>query len=105
MDIIKKKSKKASNVVTVYLKDKDMDALEFLREKDVNLSMVCRRAIRETAEKLMKGGDVSDKQNRLVVRCNGKVTINMEENEVIFEKQESFFKKGEFIIERDYVPI
>lgn len=98
MDIIKKKSKKTSNVVTVYLKDKDMEALEFLREKDVNISMVCRHAIRETAEKLMKGGDEPEKQNH-VVKCNGKVTINMETNEFVFENQKSFFKKEDFNVD------
>ena len=86
MDIIKKK-KKVSNIVTIYLRDKDMESLEFLRERDVNISMVCRHAIRETAQKLMKGGDVSDKQDKLVVKCNGKLIINMEENIITFENQ------------------
>ncbi len=99
MDIIKKKSKKVSNVVTVYLKDKDMESLEFLREKDVNISMVCRHAIRETAQKLMKGSDISDKQDNLVVKCNGKVIINMEENKITFENQKPFLNKDEFKID------
>lgn len=77
MDIIKKKTRKVSNVVSVYFKKKDMESLEFLRKKDVNLSMVCRQAIRETAQKLMKGSDISDNQNNLVVKVNGKNIINM----------------------------
>ena len=95
MDIIKKKSKKVSNVVTVYLKDKDMESLEFLRQKDVNISMVCRHAIRETAQKLMKGGDLSDKQEKLVVECNGKVIIDMKLNKVTLE-QKHFLNEDEF---------
>ena len=96
MDIIKKKSKKVSNVVTVYLKDKDMESLEFLREKDVNISMVCRHAIRETAEKLMKGGDISDKQDKSMVICDGKVIIDMEENKITFENQKPFLNEDEY---------
>lgn len=99
MGIIKKKGTRTSNVVAVYLKDKDIEALEYLKEMNVNVSMVCRQAIRETAHKLMKGGDASDNQNRLVVKCNGKVTIDMDENIFTFEKQESFFDKTEFLIE------
>jgi hypothetical protein len=95
MDIIKKKSKKVSNVVTVYLKDKDMESLEFLREKDVNISMVCRHAIRETAEKFMKKDDISDKQE---IMCNGKIIINMEENKIILENK-PFFNKNDFEID------
>ena len=53
LDIIKTKRKKVSNIVTVYLKEQDMEPLEFLREKDVNISMVCRRALRET-DKILK---------------------------------------------------
>jgi hypothetical protein len=95
MDIIKKKRKKVSNVVSVYFNNKDMEALEFLREKDVNISMVCRQAIRETAQKLIKGGDESDKQDKLKVKCNGRVIINMEENLITFENQKPFITEDE----------
>ena len=98
MEIIKKK-KKVSNIVTIYLKDKDMESLEFLRAKDVNISMICRNAIRETAQKLMKGGDISDIQDYSVVKCNGKVIINMKENKITFENQKPFFNKEEFEID------
>ena len=103
MDIIKKKSKKVSNVVAIYLKDKDMESLEFLREKDVNISMVCRRAIRETAQKLMKGSDISYKKNNLVVKVDGKEIINMEGNIITSKNQKPnqkpFFSKEEFEID------
>jgi post-segregation antitoxin (ccd killing protein) len=103
MDIMKKK-KKTSNIFTVYLKAKDMELIEILREKNVNISMVCRLAIRETAEKLRKGGGESERLNRLVVKCNGKVTINMEENEFIFDnigEDEFNFQKQKLLIEKE----
>jgi len=97
MDIIKKKTK-TSNIFTVYLKAKDMGLIEFLKEKDVNISMVCRHAIGETAEKFMKGGDEPERKKHMI-KCIGKVTINMETNEFVFETQKSFFKKEDFKIE------
>ena len=47
----------------------------------------------------MKGGDISDKQDNLVVRCSGKVIINMEENKITFENQKPFIDKEEFKVE------
>ena len=88
MDLIKKKVKKTSNVVTVYLKDKDLIALEYLRDMNVNVSMVCRQAIREAAGKLMIGGDKIIKKDNLVVRCNGEVFINMQDKTFIFDNGE-----------------
>jgi hypothetical protein len=88
MDLIKKKAKKTSNVVTVYLRDKDLKALEILRDMDVNVSMVCRQAIRDAAWKVMKGGEKLIKKENLVVSCNGDVFINMQDNTFLFDNGE-----------------
>jgi hypothetical protein len=62
--------------------------------------MICRNAIRETAQKLMKGSDESDKQDKLEVKCNGRVIINMEDNIITFENQipplEPFINEDEY---------
>jgi post-segregation antitoxin (ccd killing protein) len=53
-DVIKKKEKKKSNVFTVYLNDEYIDHLEFLRAMDVNVSLICREAMKEVSIKLQK---------------------------------------------------
>ena len=88
MDLVKKKVKKTSNVVTVYLKDNDLKALEYLRDMNVNVSMVCRQAIRNAAGKLIKGGDKILKKQNLEVRCNGDVLINMQDKTFSFDNGE-----------------
>ena len=93
MDIIKRKVKKTSNVVTVYLKEKDLQSLEYLREMNVNVSMVCRQAIREIAQQLMQDEGLSDEGNKLIVKCDGQVTIDTEGNKFFFENYEIL--KGE----------
>ena len=93
MDFIKKKVKKTSNVVTVYLKEKDLQSLEYLREMNVNVSMVCRQAIREIAQKMMKDDAPFFEDEILAVKCEGQVTIDIAENKFLFEKYEIL--KGE----------
>ena len=93
MDFIKKKVKKTSNVVTVYLKEKDLQSLEYLREMNVNVSMVCRKAIREIAQKMLKDDEPSLEDEMLIVKCEGHVTIDFAENKFLFENYEIL--KGE----------
>lgn len=88
MDIIKKKAKKTSNVVTVYLKEKDLQSLEYLREMNVNVSMVCRQAIREIAQQLMQDDGTSYEGKKLIVKCDGQVTIDTEGKKFFFEDYE-----------------
>ena len=49
---VKKAQTSNHRIVTIYLKEKDIEAFDILKKYNINMSMVCRHAIRETAKKV-----------------------------------------------------
>jgi len=62
---------KRSSVITVYLKKNQMTALAILKDKNINVSKICRYAIEDAAKKIVDGKNITSNaySNEIIDEC------------------------------------